>query len=470
LSKVVSAGKSVLLGSFLSKGISILGSVVLARLLIPDDYGALVLSMVIAGLIQQLGSMGFELYYLQFKGSIEDRLDILEQVFNLRLVTNILLGTIQFIIGIFIYYYSDDLVTSGIILFLSFSLIIEGFNSPQETLLKDDFEFKKITLGNVYKELISTISKLVGAYLGFGGLVFGIGPFLGSVIRLIYLKNVVDYKPRYFNWKKPIVTKPLFFGLHNLLGGFGLYLIQQADKIFLSTFFDKTSIGYYSFSWSNASILNNYIINPQGQVILSFITKYKPGDSELFYKLNLLMRLYVLIVVPLMIILGGFLNEIVILVFTEKWIPSISLIQILLIYFTINIILSPFMPVLTGLGFSKINTKQVFQRAILLVPSLFLAAYFGLGLFYYLIIFISINILFELIKVKTATNKMGVTSQLLFKNVWVDFLVVFITIISILFFKNLTVLAIELIVFFILFLDFKKTKSAFEIGKKVLIK
>ena len=188
MSKVVLAGKSVLIGSFISKGISLVSSVVLARLLMPEDYGALVLSMLIAGLIQQIGYMGYELYFLQYKGSQEDRYDILEQVFNLRLVTNILLGSIQFIIGLIIFFYSDDFISGGIVLFLSVSLVIEGFNTPQETLLKDDFEFKKITIGNVYKELFSTIGKIVGAYLGFGGLVFGLGPFFGSIVRFFSSK------------------------------------------------------------------------------------------------------------------------------------------------------------------------------------------------------------------------------------------------------------------------------------------
>ncbi len=470
MSKVVLAGKSVLIGSFISKGISLVSSVVLARLLMPEDYGALVLSMLIAGLIQQIGSMGYELYFLQYKGSQEDRYDILEQVFNLRLVTNILLGSIQFIIGLIIFFYSDDFISGGIVLFLSVSLVIEGFNTPQETLLKDDFEFKKITNGNVYKELFSTIGKIVGAYLGFGGLVFGLGPFFGSIVRFFYLKNAVDYKPKYFNWKKSILIKPFYFGLHNLIGSIGMYFIQQTDKIFLSTFFDKTSVGYYTFSWSNASIINNYVINPQGQVILSFITKYKSGDKNLFYKLNILMRLFVVIVIPIMIFLGGYINDVVVIVFTEKWIPSIPLIRVLLVYFTINIAFSPYMSVLTGLGYPRINTRLVFQRAIVLIPSIFLIAYNGLDLFYYLLTFVTINVIFEFIKVKTATKKMGISTTILFKNVWIDFLVVSLTIFSVIFLNGLSVLPIVLIVFIILFLDFNKTKSAYDIGKRVLFK
>ncbi len=64
-SKVIKAGKVVLIGSFVSRGISALSSIILARLLFENDYGALVIATIFTGLIAQIGGMGYEIYYLQ---------------------------------------------------------------------------------------------------------------------------------------------------------------------------------------------------------------------------------------------------------------------------------------------------------------------------------------------------------------------------------------------------------------------
>ena len=90
-SKAIASGKVILIGSFLSRGITIISSIILARYLVEQDYGALVLSTIFAGFITQIGGMGYEMYYLQHKGSDEDAKVILDQVFNLRLITNSIL-------------------------------------------------------------------------------------------------------------------------------------------------------------------------------------------------------------------------------------------------------------------------------------------------------------------------------------------------------------------------------------------
>ncbi|MZP56823.1 MAG: oligosaccharide flippase family protein, partial [Bacteroidales bacterium] len=161
-SKVVNAGKAVLIGSFISRGISAISSIVLARLLYADDYGALVLSAIIAGLITQIGNMGYEIYYLQFKGTEIEKRKVLDQVFNLRLVTNLLLFFIQAMAGLCIVIFTKNKMSGGIILLLSFSLLFEAINAPNDTILKSKMEFQKVTISNIIKELFSTFGKIGG--------------------------------------------------------------------------------------------------------------------------------------------------------------------------------------------------------------------------------------------------------------------------------------------------------------------
>ncbi len=140
-SKVIEAGKVVLIGSFISRGISALSSIILARLLFENDYGALVIATIFTGLISQIGGMGYEIYYLQYKGSEEEKAKVLDQVFNLRLVTNAIMFIIQIIIGFGLILLTDDKMSGGIILIMSFSLLLEGFNAPNEVILKNRMDF-----------------------------------------------------------------------------------------------------------------------------------------------------------------------------------------------------------------------------------------------------------------------------------------------------------------------------------------
>lgn len=412
VSKVISSGKAVLIGSFISKGISIVSSIVLARLLFEEDYGALVLSAIFAGLITQIGGMGYELYYLQHKGSEDERRQVLQQVYNLRLVTNALMFIIQAIIGLILFVFTGHRMSGGILMLMSVSLLLEGFNAPQETLLKDQMEFKKITIGNIFKELFATIGKISAAFLGLGGYAFGIGPILGSFVRLVYLRKVQAYTHEYFNWDKTRIKEIFAFGKHVLFGSAAMYLVQQIDRIFLTMFFPQNIVGRYGFAWGNAAMPFNYLITPQSQLSLTYITRYKKGDKILLKKLLVLQRMLMLIFFPLTVFGLIFSKEIVILAFSEKWINTLPLIQILLIYYAFQSITYPFSGVLNGLGTPKINTNLLYVRISILIPSLFLIFYLFKGnIIAYLIAFCVVSIVFDVLKLFHSVKLIQMSKQ-----------------------------------------------------------
>jgi len=408
-SKVIKAGKIVLIGSFISRGISALSSIVLARLLYADDYGALVLSAIIAGLITQIGSMGYEIYYLQFKGTEEEKQKVLGQVFNLRLVTNSLLFLIQSTVGLCIILLTKYKMSGGIILLLSFSLLFEGINAPNDTILKSKMDFRKVTIGNIIKELVSTFGKIGGAVLGIGGYCFGVGPILGSLARMGYLLKVQKYKHDYFNWDRSVAKGAFDFGKHNLLGSAGMYLVQQTDRILLNIFFSRNIVGQYGFAWSNAAAPFRYLVMPQQQLILTYITTFRAGNPMLFEKLLIIQRLIAVILFPLLAFNIYYTEDVVRILFSERWLNVVPMVRILLLYYSALSIIFPYNSLLTGLGFPQINARLVLIKAFTLIPLLILVAVLFKGqIIPYLVVFCIISISFDLIKSFIGIRKIGV--------------------------------------------------------------
>jgi len=321
-SKVIKAGKIVLIGSFISRGISALSSIILARLLFENDYGALVIATIFTGLISQIGGMGYEIYYLQYKGSEEEKAKVLDQVFNLRLVTNAIMFIIQIIIGFGLILLTDDRMSGGIILIMSFSLLLEGFNAPNEVILKNRMDFRKITIGNILKEFFSTIGKVGGALIGIGGYCFGIGPVLGSLTRMIYLLKVQKYRPERFNWNKLIIKRVFDFGKQVLFGSLAMYLVKQIDRILLSSFYPKNVVGQYGFASNISSAPFNYLVSPQQALVMTFIATYNRKKSQLLENLMMMERLISLFFIPFSAFILIFSNEFIVLLFSDRWLSS----------------------------------------------------------------------------------------------------------------------------------------------------
>ena len=426
-SKAIASGKVILIGSFLSRGITIISSIILARYLVEQDYGALVLSTIFAGFITQIGGMGYEMYYLQHKGSDEDAKVILDQVFNLRLITNSILFVVQSIIGLVLCFFYNDTVSGLILIMMSISLVIEGLNTPHETLLKKEMNFKKITVGNIYKELFTAAGKIGFAVAGFGGLCFGIGAIIGSIVRMIYLFKAQKYRPSYFSFNKPVAKKIFDFGKHVLVGSGGNYLVQQIDRIFLTSFYPKNIVGQYGFAWSNAMMPFSYLISPQGQVIMTYISQFSKGRKELFFKLGKIYKTILAVMIPLVIIAYINMNDIVQLVFGVKWIASSSLIKSMTIYFTLLSFLFPFNALVTCLGNPKLNSHITIVKAIILVSILFIYNFINTerNILVYASIFMNVSILFDLIKSFLGIKMTGLKSLEIFNFFKYDLLIFF---------------------------------------------
>jgi len=472
-SKVVNAGKAVLIGSFIARGISAISSIVLARLLYADDYGALVLSAIITGLITQIGNMGYEIYYLQFKGTEVEKRKVLDQVFNLRLVTNLLLFFIQAIVGLCIVLFTKDKMSGGIILLLSFSLLFEGINAPNDTILKSKMEFQKVTIGNILKELFSTFGKIGGAALGLGGYCFGVGPILGSFARMIYLLRIQKFKPDYFNWDKSVAKGAFDFGKHNLLGSAGMYLVQQTDRIFLNIFFPRNIVGQYGFAWSNAAAPFNYLVMPQQQLILTYITTFKAGNPLLFEKLLVIQRLIAIILYPILAVSVFYTEDLVRILFSERWLEVVPIVRILLLYYSVLSIIFPYNSLLTGLGYPQINAKLVLIKASILIPVLFIIAMlFKSKIIPYLVTFCIISIFFDLIKSFVGISKTGVRIAYAIKCFANEITLVlmlisgyFISRFDFIPFINAYILAVTLLAYFVLIFinDKERTLEAFKL-------
>lgn len=434
---VVSAAKSVLIGSFISKGISFLSSIILARILLPDDYGSLILASIITGLIGQIGSMGFEVYYLQFKGSDSEKLYVLNQVYILRLITNSIIFLVQLLLGLYLVFFGESEISGGIIIMLAVSLLIESFNSPQESILKDKIDFKRITVGNIYREVFGTIAKISAAFLGLGGLSFGIGPIIGSLTRLIYYRNIVSYELDKFHLDKNKISEIFKFGKHLLFASIGSFVVQQIDKIIITSFFSKEDAGKYSFSWNISAMPFNYLIVPQAQLNLSYITKFKQGDFSLFEKLSIVQKMIFTFFFPVILFLILFVEEGIVLLFTEKWVDTTPIVSILLVYYTFQSITFPFSGVINGLGRPEINSKIITIRFCVLVPALLISVYYFPGMLIYTYIFVFVSLVFDLIKMMFSFKLINGLNNHVIGRLWIELLFfLFILIISFIHFDS----------------------------------
>src|SRR5690606_15309973 len=109
------------------------------------------------------------------------------------------------------------------------------------------------------------------------------------------------------------------FGKHVLFGSAAMYTVQQVDRILLSFFFPKNIVGQYGFAWGVGAAPFTYLVSPQQQLIMTYTTRYKSGDTTLYNKLLIVQRIISLLIFPVMIVLVVYTKEFISLVYSDRW-------------------------------------------------------------------------------------------------------------------------------------------------------
>lgn len=318
--------------AFSSQGFQFVVTIILARLLLPGDFGTVGMATIFIALISIINEMGFSAAIIQKK-------DLKDNHLNTSFWTGIITGVLFFIISIFASslvadFFKNDLV-KPIIILSSVSFFIAPFGIVQRSLLTKKLEFRKLATVEVCTTFISGIFAITLAMLGFGvwSLVFmGIAR---NFITVVLLWKIEPWHPSlYFNKK---CFSDLFRFGGNVVGSNLLnYLRQNVDYIVIGYLMGATSLGYYTLAYTLA-------VYP-ARTISPIITRVTfPVFSMLQDDNNLLKRNYLKVVfylsaitIPALVGLEFVAPEFIKIVYGEKWIPAIIPLQFLIVIGIVN--------------------------------------------------------------------------------------------------------------------------------------
>ena len=146
-------------------GVSFVVSIVLARLLTPDDYGLIGIILIFTAICNAIINSGFSTALIRKK-------NITENDYNTAFIVNIVLSFILYVVLclgaplIADFFCREELTLLTRV--SSFSMIIGGLAIVQQTRLTKRIDFKTQTKISLISSVISGLIGIVMAYLGYG--------------------------------------------------------------------------------------------------------------------------------------------------------------------------------------------------------------------------------------------------------------------------------------------------------------
>lgn len=377
------SGKVVLRNSFWkllesigSSGIQILVTIILARLLTPHDYGLMAIVLVVITFLGLFLNSGIASYLVFIK-------DIKKEDFLTALVINIAASFVLLLLlvlsaeKIASFYSAPSL--SPLIITMAMTLPFNAISSVYNAYAAKLSHFKTLFIRNMVALPLSGIIAMIMAYTGFGVWAL-VGQQVSSSILLaviMFFSIRIDVDGSWF-FKSKIIKPMLSYGGYTLLATIIAFISDNISDLLIAKKINPQQLGYYNRGGHFPSSFSNIANNVLCGVMFPAFASYNSNMLELKEKFRKTVRLLYYGVFPLFLGLIACSKPLVLTLLTDKWVGSISIMQIMCVFFMAIPFLQTGSQVCLATGFVKLRMVGELTKMVFTIPLLFFFVNYGI--------------------------------------------------------------------------------------------
>lgn len=304
-------------------------SVILARILTPDEYGLIGMLAVFMGISNVFIDGGFSAALIQLKD--RSGRDV-STVFYINVAMALLIyAALALSAPAIAGFYAQPSLTP-IVRVYCLTLIINALASTSQTLLAIDIDFKTTTKISLTAALISGAIGVAMAYGGWGVWALVWQSLASAVISCTLSFWFVRWWPkegfstdsfrRLFSFSSKLFVATLISAVYDNF--FGVLIGKK---------FSSAALGFYNRAYQFNQLLNNNVTSVLGRVSYPLLSKIQNEDERLMGIYRRYIQISAFLTFPLLLLLCGVAKPLILLLLTDKWAPSIILLQVLTLGF-----------------------------------------------------------------------------------------------------------------------------------------
>ena len=375
---------------FIAQGVSFIVSLVLARILLPDDYGVVAVVNIFITLADVFLSSGLNTALVQKQDA--DDID-----FSTIFWCNLFLG-------VFLYFalavaapflataYEMPILTSAIRVF-ALRLPISSFQSIQTAYVSRKMEFKKFFFSTITGTLVSAVVGIAMAMLGFGVWALIAQYMTNTIIDTLFLFASVRWYPRFVfsrDRAKPLIKYGSRVMCTDLIGT----LFNNLGDFIIGLRYTSADLAFYTKGKQLPTLFKSNISTTLVSVLFPGMSQINDDKAKVRELSRRSVRMLTYVIYPIMIGLLVMAKPLTVFLYTEKWLAIVPFANIVCIEALFSVPGTIALQTIKSVGRSDLMLKAEFVKKPILLISLFLAIRFGV---YAIALTLPINTFIELI-------------------------------------------------------------------------
>lgn len=299
-------------------------SIVLARILTPEDYGVVALVTVFTSILQVFVDSGLGTALIQKKNA--DDLDF-SSVFYFNFVVCVVLYIIMFLTAPFISVFYNDSSLTSIVRVASLTIVISGVKGIQQAYVSRNMLFKRFFFATLGGTIFSAFIGIGFAYAGFGVWAIVVQQLSNTAIDTLILWITVKWRPKkMFSIKR--LKELLNFGWKLLVSSLFNTVYNNLRNLIIGKYYSSADLAYYNQGDKFPNLIVTNINSSIDSVLLPTLSSAQDEKNRVKNMTRRAIKTSTYIMAPLMMGLAFCATPIVRLILTEKWIPCVPYLQI----------------------------------------------------------------------------------------------------------------------------------------------
>lgn len=360
---------------FITTGMQVIISIIIARLLAPEDYGIIALINVFITLSTVLIESGFGVGLVQ-KKNVEGR-DI-DTIFYSSLGLSMIIYTFVFFLAplVSVFYGIDDI--TPVLRVYAISIIVASMSSVLNAIVSRNLEYGKQLYGSILSTIISGAIGIWMAYAGYGVWALVFQQIVQRLIYMIVMFIVTKYWPK-LQFSKRCFKEVLNFSWKVVVTKMISTFYNEVRNLIIGKKYSGDILGFYNKGQQIPATVATATDYSLQNVMFSVYSKTQDDIPQLKNMVRRSMKLSAYILFPMMIGLLVISEPLVRILLTDKWVGCVPFFKIACLTYMMQPVNTANVQAINALGKSNMVLKKEIEKrifaTILIVISVFINVY-----------------------------------------------------------------------------------------------
>lgn len=343
---------------------SFIVTVILARLLMPEDYGVVALASMFNVLVGIFISGSMDAALIQKRDA--DELDYNTVFFSSLFMSFVIYGVVYFGAPIFASIYDNELITP-VMRVLALTMPIGSLSMVQNAILSRQLDFKKFFKVSLIGQVIGAIVGILMAYANFGPWALVAQTMISSITNSITMLFLVSWHPSFmfsfarfrqlfdYAWKKTMAS---FIGT----------ICNQLKGYIIGGKYSTADLAYYNRGEGLPEMLSNNISGSIDAVLFPALSKINDDLDSVKRGMRRSITTSSFVLMPMFFGLAATSAKLVPILYTEKWNPAVPFMQIACLSAPLHLLNKANLQSLFAIGRSdEVLKLEMYKKPVMLV-------------------------------------------------------------------------------------------------------